>query len=465
MIVFPFAESIKKRYNQKKTNIFTTKTNNMAEEGIPLRYELLHPADQLMLVMERIYRYGMTTTSGGNLSIREDNGDIWITPAGVDKGSLTRRDMLCVKPDGTVIGSHRPSSELPFHRLIYAARPDLKAVIHAHPPALVAYSIVRQVPDVRLLPYEGEICGEIGMAEYALPGSEQLGRNIAAVFARGMNAVMLENHGVVTGGTDLFEAFKVFETLEFLGRLELKARRIGSPSPLAGEEVGLAREAAETGGPGTFRPSGFTPEERAVRQEMCAFIRRAYDQRLFTSTQGTFSHRLEGGAFVITPNGMDRKMLEPGDLVRIEGGLAEEGKTPSRSWRLHERIYARHPHVNSVIIAHPPNIMAFAVTDAEFDSRTIPESYILLRKCPKLPFDAAFADPDGTAAVFGRDTPIAIVKNNCVIVTGTSLLDAFDRLEVAEYSARAVIDALSIGEIVHIDHQKIREIERAFHLD
>jgi L-fuculose-phosphate aldolase len=429
-----------------------------------VQYELLHPAEQIMLTMERIYRYGMTTTSGGNLSIRDDNGDIWITPAGIDKGSLTRQDILCVKPDGEAIGRHRPSSEFPFHRLIYEARPDLKAVIHAHPPALVAYSIVRRAPDMRLLPYEGQICGEVGMAEYALPGSERLGRNIAAVFARGLNAVMLENHGVVTGGTDLFEAFKVFETLEFCGRMELKARRIGTPVPLTGEEFALAREAAESGGCGTFRPAGYSSEEKTVRREMCGLIRRSYDQRLFTSTQGTFSHRLEGGAFVITPSGRDRKYLEPGDLVRIEGGAAEEGKTPSRSWRLHERIYARNPHVNSIIIAHPPNIMAFAVTDAAFDSRTIPESYILLRKCPKLPFGAVFANPDETAAVFGRDTPIAIVRNNCVIATGTSLLDAFDRLEVAEYSARAVIDATGIGEIVHIDHQKIREIEQAFRL-
>ena len=63
-------------------------------------YKILHPADQLVLIMERIYSYQMTTTSGGNLSILDDNGDIWITPAGVDKGSLTRDDMVRVTPSG-----------------------------------------------------------------------------------------------------------------------------------------------------------------------------------------------------------------------------------------------------------------------------------------------------------------------------------------------------------------------------
>ena len=66
-----------------------------------MRFELLHPADQLVMIMDRIYHYGMTTTSGGNLSIMDSNGDIWITPSGIDKGSLTRNDMICVKPDGT----------------------------------------------------------------------------------------------------------------------------------------------------------------------------------------------------------------------------------------------------------------------------------------------------------------------------------------------------------------------------
>ena len=97
----------------------------------------IHPADQLVMFMQRIYDKGMTTTSGGNLSIMDEDGNIWITPAGVDKGTLNRNDIVCVKEDGTVIGMHKPSSELPFHAAVYKMRPDLKAVLHAHPPALV----------------------------------------------------------------------------------------------------------------------------------------------------------------------------------------------------------------------------------------------------------------------------------------------------------------------------------------
>ncbi|HTN75866.1 MAG TPA: class II aldolase/adducin family protein, partial [Pirellulaceae bacterium] len=104
--------------------------------------QLVHPCDEIMQTMERIYRYRMTTTSGGNLSIRDDDG-VWITPARVDKGSLGRDDIVCVTPAGDVLGRHQPSSELPFHQAIYAARPDIKAIVHAHPVALVAFSICR----------------------------------------------------------------------------------------------------------------------------------------------------------------------------------------------------------------------------------------------------------------------------------------------------------------------------------
>jgi L-fuculose-phosphate aldolase len=95
--------------------------------------DLVHPRDRIVEIMERIYGYSMTTTSGGNLSIRDDKGDIWISPAGYDKGSLAPHDIVCVHPDGSTSGSHRPSSEFPFHSAIYQARPDVKAIVHAPP--------------------------------------------------------------------------------------------------------------------------------------------------------------------------------------------------------------------------------------------------------------------------------------------------------------------------------------------
>ena len=83
-----------------------------------------------------------------------------------------------------------------------------------------------------------------------------------------------------------------------------------------------------------FIPARRSSEELEIRREMCALIKRAYDNELFTSGQGTFSRRLSDGSFIITPYAKDRKYLEPGDLVRIEGNKKEFGKMPSRSLRL-----------------------------------------------------------------------------------------------------------------------------------
>ncbi len=428
-----------------------------------MNLDMLHPADQLVMFMERIYDYGMTTTSGGNLSILDDNGDIWITPGSVDKGSLTKKDMVCIKPDGTIEGIHKPSSEWPFHQHIYKTRPDIKAVLHAHPPALVAFSIVRRLPNTAMIPNVRFSCGELGLAKYGLPGSQDLGDKISQEFEKGFNTVVLENHGVVIGASSLFDAFKSFETLDFSARIEIDAFNIGTPNSLTPEQIEWYKSRQHVV-MDEFVSNNITSEEKNVRAEMIKFIKRAYKQRLFTSTQGTFSQKLSDGSFIITPAGKDRKYLEPEDLVKISGDFKEMGKLPSRSAELHKEIYKQQPHVSSIIIAHPPCMMAFAVTDAALDSRTIPESYILMRNIPKLDFGSNYMKPAETAAVFKENTPIALIKNDCAIVTGSSLLNAFDRLEVAEYSSRAIIATRDLGGVVAINKEEIDDIEEAFNL-
>ena len=423
----------------------------------------IHPADQLVMFMQRIYDKGMTTTSGGNLSIMDDDGNIWITPAGVDKGTLNRNDIVCVHPDGTVVGMHKPSSELPFHAAVYKMRPDLKAVLHAHPPALVSFSIVRKVPTLDLMPSVRKMCPEVKIAVYAVPGSEQLGDNIGKCFMEGCDIVMLENHGVCIGAADMFTAFQRFETLDYAANLEILARRIGTPKPLdeAAYKVTLTRTHLKMD---DFIPSSHSVEELAARRDMITLIRRSYKQGLFTATHGTYSVRLSDGSFLITPYGMDRAYLEEDDLVRVKAGMKEMGKTPSRAVALHEKIYNAHPEISAILLAQPVHAMAFAVTDTEFDPRTIPESYILLRDVKRMPYGQNYTQQDLTAAYFGEVTPAAMIENDCVIVTGSTLLQAFDRLEVMESTAHSIINAASVGKIVHISEKEVEDLKVAFKL-
>lgn len=428
-----------------------------------MNFNLMHPAEQIVMLLNRIYEKQFTTTSGGNLSIKDSEGNIWITPSGIDKGALTEQDICKVLPDGTVIGKHVPSVELPFHKLVYKVRPDVGAVLHAHPPALVSYSLVRKVPDINIIPTPYEICGEVGIADYEVPGSIALGENIANEIKKGMNVVIMDNHGVVTCSENLFDAFKRFETLEFAARLNILSSSLGKAVSLSDEQIenmycgfdGLLDE---------FIPRDYTSEERKMRKEMCTLIHRAYDQNLFTSTQGVFSVRLSKDSFLITPKGIDRKYLKPSDLVRIDKGWREAGKRPSRSVGLHQQIYENHPEISAITVATPANLMAFGITRTPLDSRTIPESYIMMRDIVRVPFGTPFTDPKSISDKIGERTPVVLVENDCIITTGNSLIKAFDRLEVAEFTAKTVINAKSIGEIKSISDDEIETINKAFNL-
>jgi L-fuculose-phosphate aldolase len=423
--------------------------------------DLIHPRDALLRTMERVYRYRMTTTSGGNLSVRDADGAVWITPARVDKGGLTRDDIVRVRPDGTAEGRHRPSSEFPFHRAIYAARADLRAIVHAHPVALVAFSIVGKVPDTRLLPTARRVCGPVGFAPYALPGSAVLGERIAATFAQGFHCAVLENHGVVTGGATLAEAFERFETLEFCAKTIIKAGQMGPVRTLSEAEAERPRPLLTVAPQARHEPP--TAREKELRRELCAFVRRGYQQRLLISTQGAFSARLEGDSFLVTPHRVDRSALDLDDLVLVAGGVPVAGKrSPSSAAVNHLAIYRAHPDVHAIVTAYPVNATAFSVGDATLDARTIPESYLFLRDVKRVPYGAQFGDGRALAEATSPRQPVLLLDNDGVQVCGTSVLDAFDRLEVLESTAEAMINSRPLGPMVPMPDAALAELRRAF---
>jgi L-fuculose-phosphate aldolase len=421
---------------------------------------LVHPRDEIVQTMERIYRYRMTTTSGGNLSIRDENGDVWITPASIDKGALRPEDVVCVRADGCVEGLHCASSEHPFHRAVYQARPDIRAVVHAHPVALVAFSICRTVPDTCLFPQAFHVCGKVGYAPYALPGSEQLGRNIADVFGAGHHCVLLENHGAVVGGADLQEAFQRFETLEFTAKTAIKAGLLGRVRPLTDEQLALSRARREP--LPEFEPGPADTCEKALRKEICEFVRRGYRQRLMTSTEGSLSARLDADSFLITSYRVDRQSVEVAQLTLVRNGRRETGKQPSRAVRIHQAIYRRHPKIQAVANAIPVNATAFGVSGEPLDARTIPESYILLRDVAVVPYGLQYEDGERIAGLISPERPVALLENDGVLVLGTSVLDVFDRLEVLEATAEAVINSRAIGEVRQMRDDDIEQLVQAF---
>ncbi len=426
-----------------------------------LNTRLMHPRDQIIVIISRVYNRGFTTTSGGNISLMDENGDMWVTPSAIDKGTLRASDIVCVRKDGTIEGKHNPSSEYPFHRAIYNMRPDIKALVHAHPPALVSFSIVRQIPDTMMIAQARHICGPIGYAEYELPGSEELGVLIAKEFEKGYKAIIMENHGTVVGGSDMADAFQRFETLELCAHTTLLSTNIGTPKMLTEQQIQDFEALKDTRLP-EMDSVHYPPSEQERRAEICRIVNRSCRQGLMISSYGTVSVRWEGNDFLITPTDQQRWEMQPQDIVQIKDLKREPGKNPSRSVRLHSEIYKRYPHINSIIITQPPHLMAFAITHETIDVRTIPESWIFLRDVHNIEFGPQFHDFDKIFERLDLDEPAVVLQNDAILVTGDKLLNTFDKLEVAEFSAKSIILGARLGKMVPINDDQIEGLRKKF---
>src|SRR5437764_1102226 len=367
----------------------------------------------------------------------------------------------CGRASGAVDGIRRASSELPIHQQIRERRPELAGIVHAHPVALVAFSLAHEVPNTRLFHQAWRICGAVGFAPYRLPGSEALGAIVADTFAQGFDCVILENHGVVTAGLSLQDAFRRFETLEFTAKTIIKARLLGGDVRFLSDDE-LEQETRRAGALDELPAGAPSSAENEVRRRLSEFIRRAYRQRLFISTQGSYSARVDASSFVITPYQVDRGVVEVEDLVLVHDGRSESGKRPSRAAGIHDAIYRRHPQAGAIVNAYPVNATAFSVTGLPLDTRTIPESYVVVREVARAPFGVQFGDGRELASMVGPRRPCAVLENDGVLVTGADVLEAFDRLEVLESTAEAIINCRAVGPLKPLGDEVTRELDQAF---
>ena len=426
-----------------------------------LDIKLMHPRDQIAMIIRKIYQNKLTTTSGGNISIIDDSGDIWITPASIDKGTLKNTDIICIKKDGSFEGKHKPSSEYPFHLAIYKCRPDIKAIVHAHPPGLVSFSIVRKIPNTNVIPQTKSVCGPVGYITYALPGSNKLGELVAKEFSKGVNAIIMENHGAISGGKDIIDAYQRFEMLESSAQSIINGHYLDIPKYLSNKEI----EKFENQNLPKFPDMElveYPSDEREIRSQIQRIVLRACEQQLMISSYGTVSVRWRGNDFLITPTDIPRWNIQPDDIVQIRDGKKEPGKLPSRSTWLHQEIYKRFPKVNSIILTQPPYLMAFSITGEKLDVRTIPESWVYLQNIANVPFGAHFAGEELLLQTLSDKTPLIIINNDSVLITGNRLIDTFDRLEVAEFSARSLVLGRNLGSFKPITDVEIEELRKAF---
>jgi L-fuculose-phosphate aldolase len=129
---------------------------------------------------------------------------------------------------------------------------------------------------------------------------------------------------------------------------------------------------------------------------------------------------------------------------------------------MHDAIYRARPAISAIINAYPVNATAFSITGSPIDTRTIPESYIVVRRPAMAPYGAQFNDPGAIAQMLSPDHPVVILENDGVLVTGGDVLEAFDRLEVLESTAEALINSRAIGSLSPMPDDVIQELDREF---
>ena len=181
---------------------------------------------------------GLIAGQDGNLSVRLGPDRILVTPSGLIKSLLTAADMVQVDRSGRSRGGRRnPTSELDLHLRILARRPDVGAVVHAHPPAATGFAVAVEEIPANLLPELIFLVGRVPIVPYGTPGTPELGDRVEPYLAE-HDALLLANHGAVTLGRTLDQAWIRMESLEHAARIVVAARAVGQPRPLDAAAVG-----------------------------------------------------------------------------------------------------------------------------------------------------------------------------------------------------------------------------------
>lgn len=193
--------------------------------------------DDIVHVCRLVYEKGWVAMNDGNVSIRLDGDRILCTPTAISKGMVKHNDLIVSDMAGNKVdGCRECTSEIKMHITIYSMRPDIRSVVHAHPPVATGFAAAGRALDKALLPEVIIQLGAVPLASYGLPGTPALSEGMLP-FIPHYDALLLENHGCTSYGRDVWEAFFRMEMVEHFARITLVAELLGGARPLPREEV------------------------------------------------------------------------------------------------------------------------------------------------------------------------------------------------------------------------------------
>jgi L-fuculose-phosphate aldolase len=223
-------------------------------------------------VGRRLWTRGFVASNDGNISVRLGPDRLLVTPASVSKGFMTAEMMVVTDLQGAVVEASsgwKPSSEIQMHLVAYRERPDIGAVVHAHPPLSTGFAVAGIPLDRAVLAEVVTTLGSIPIAEYGTPSTRELAESVAP-YVRAHDGLLLANHGALALGRDLFSAYYKMETIEHFARISLVARMLGREHLLSREEV--ERLQGLRGTYGIASPAPICPEPDGTGDETCQII-------------------------------------------------------------------------------------------------------------------------------------------------------------------------------------------------
>ncbi len=185
----------------------------------------------------RIYMNGFVAANDGNISVKVNDNEFYCTPTGVSKGFMTP-DMI-IKVDGKgnkLEGTLNPSSEFKMHLKVYQERPDVNAVVHAHPPIATAHAVCNIPLDTYIMPEAVIFLGTVPICEYGTPSTMEIPDSLMPYIQK-HDAFLLKNHGALTVGNTLIKAYFNMESTEYFAKVSLYARQLGGPKQLDCEQI------------------------------------------------------------------------------------------------------------------------------------------------------------------------------------------------------------------------------------
>jgi len=193
--------------------------------------------EDIVQIGRLVFQKGWVAANDGNITIRLDAGRILATPTGVCKGMMHPDDLIIVDMQGNKIsGRAERTSEIAMHLKIYELRPDIKAVVHAHPPVATGFATAGKSLSLGLLPEVVIGLGCVPLAGYGLPGTPELTEPMLPLIPK-YDALMMANHGAVCYGEDVYKAYFRMETMEHFARITLVAELLGGAKVLPRQEV------------------------------------------------------------------------------------------------------------------------------------------------------------------------------------------------------------------------------------